>query len=127
MKRRLNDPPPIRSASKKVTEPAAPPAKKQRQKKPKNSGQRWQMFNVFVDQIMHELLPAQRAVWLVLFRDERNSVAKTGQSDIAKRCGLSRESVNRAIAELESRGLIKTLHQGGINRGSSWYQVLSKN
>ena len=123
MSRRLNDPQQItRPRAAAVVNTAVPPARRKK-KQPKRSGDRWQVFNAFVDQAMQELLPAQRAVWLVLFRDERYGIAKTAQSDVARRCGVSRESVSRAIAELEGRGLIKTLRQGGMNRGMSWYQI----
>jgi DNA-binding MarR family transcriptional regulator len=76
---------------------------------------------------MRDLTPAQTAVWLTLFRDERKGVSKSAQTYIAERCGLSRESVSRAINELELRGLVQTLHQGGLNQGLSWYRVKALN
>ncbi len=119
-RRRLNDPQPLRPVR-------SEPAKPERQTKPKKDASRWQELNQFIDITMRDLTPAQTAVWLVLFRDERKGVSKTAQSDIARRCGLTRESVSRAIAELERRGLVQTLHQGGLNRGLSWYRVTALN
>lgn len=104
-----------------------PERKTQHTPTPKRDANRWQELNNFIDITMRDLTPAQTAVWLVLFRDERKSVSKSAQTDIARRCGVSRESVSRAIAELERRGLIQTLHQGGLNQGLSWYRVTALN
>jgi len=120
-KRRLNDPPPMRD------ETAKPEPKTSDKKTPKRDAGRWNELNTFIDITMRDLTPAQTAVWLTLFRDERKSVSKSAQTDIAKRCGLSRESVSRAIVELERRGLVQTIRQGGLNRGFSWYRVRALN
>lgn len=123
-KRRLNDPPPLRV----VRDDVAKPESKTPHKKPtKRDGNRWNELNQFIDITMRELTPAQTAVWLTLFRDERKGVSKSAQTYIAERCGLSRESVSRAINELERRGLVQTLHQGGLNQGLSWYRVKALN
>ena len=123
-KRRLNDPPPLRV----VRDDAAKPEAKTPHKKPtKRDGNRWNELNQFIDVTLRELTPAQAAVWLTLFRDERKGVSKSAQTYIAERCGLSRESVSRAINELERRGLVQTLHQGGLNQGLSWYRVKALN
>ena len=123
-KRRLNDPPPLRV----VRDDAAKTEAKTPHKKPtKRDGNRWNELNQFIDVTLRELTPAQTAVWLTLFRDERKGVSKSAQTYIAERCGLSRESVSRAINELERRGLVQTLHQGGLNQGLSWYRVKALN
>ena len=123
-KRRLNDPPPLRV----VRDDAAKPEPKTPNKKTtKRDGNRWNDLNQFIDITMRDLTPAQTAVWLTLFRDERKGVSKSAQTYIAERCGLSRESVSRAINELERRGLVQTLHQGGLNQGLSWYRVKALN
>ena len=122
-RKRLNDPPPFKPGR---SEPAKPESKT-KTKAPKKEPNRWQELNNFIDITMRDLTPAQTAVWLVLFRDERRGVSKSAQPDIARRCGLSRESVSRAITELERRGLVQTLHQGGLNRGLSWYHVKALN
>ena len=123
-KRLLNDPPPLRV----VRDDAAKPEPKTPNKKTtKRDGNRWNDLNQFIDITMRDLTPAQTAVWLTLFRDERKGVSKSAQTYIAERCGLSRESVSRAINELERRGLVQKLHQGGLNRGLSWYRVKALN
>ena len=90
---------------------------------PKRTNDRWGMLNQFVDVIMTDLSPRELKVWLVLFRDSRNGIAQTSQGYIAKRTGLRRPTVSAAIAALEARGLIRTIHAGGLNRGISRYEV----
>ncbi len=45
--------------------------------------QRFQMLNQFVDDLMVNLNPRQIKVWICLYRDARNGVAKSAQSYIA--------------------------------------------
>ena len=72
---------------------------------------------------MQRLTPRPTSVWLCLFRDSRNGVAKSAQVYVAQRCGLKRPTVSTTIGELEALGLVVTIHQGGVNRGLSWYRV----
>ena len=123
-RRRLNDPPRLRVVRDDVEKPERKPTT---HTTPKRDANRWKELNMFIDITMRDLTPAQTAVWLTLFRDERKGVSKSAQADIARRCGLSRESVSRAIAELGRRGLVQTLHQGGLNQGLSWYRVTALN
>ena len=123
-KRRLNDPPRLRVVRDDGQKPERKP---NHTTTPKRDANRWQELNHFIDVTMRDLTPAQTAVWLTLFRDERKGVSKSAQTDIARRCGLSRESVSRAIVELERLGLVQTIHQGGLNRGFSWYRVTALN
>ena len=121
-KRRLNDPPPLRVVRDDVAklEPKTP------NKKPtKRDGNRWKDLNQFIDISLRELNRRQIAVWLILFRDARNGVATTSQTDIARRSGLQRPTVSTTIGELEALGLIQTMHQGGLNRGMSKYRIQS--
>jgi len=120
-RRQLNDPPPLKPLRAVRDEPAKPT----RKKPPKRDGTRWQELNNFIDVTMRELNRRQLAVWLTLFRDCRQGIATTSQADIARRCGLRRPTVSTTIGELETLGLIQTIHQGGINRGMSRYRVLS--
>jgi hypothetical protein len=87
------------------------------------SQERFKMLNRFIDDIMGSLSPSQVKVWLCLYRDSRDGVAKSAQDYIAKRCGLKRPTVSTTITELEQLGLVETIHQGGVNRGFSWYRV----
>ena len=85
--------------------------------------ERFKMLNRFCDDVMASLNPRQVKVWLCLYRDSRDGVAKSAQAYIAKRCGLKRPTVSTTITELEQLGLVETIHQGGVNRGLSWYRV----
>ena len=89
----------------------------------KKSAQRFKMLNQFVDDDMQNLTPRQLKVWLCLYRDSYNGVAKSEQGYIAKRCGLRRPTVSTTIGQLEELGLVKTIHQGGLNKGISTYSV----
>ena len=92
-------------------------------KAPIRSGQRFEPLNDLVDVTMRRLTPRQIAVWLCLFRDSRDGIAKTAQTYIAERCGLQRPTVSTTIGELENLGLVETIHRGGLNRGISKYRV----
>lgn len=116
--RRLNDPEPLRPANKEPTSKRTP------QKQRKDAG-RWNDLNQFIDITLRGLNRRQLAVWLILFRDARQGIATTSQTDIARRSGLQRPTVSSTIGELEALGLIQTLHQGGLNRGMSKYRVLA--
>ena len=97
--------------------------------KPKGSGNRrnaagrFAMLNDFVDFTLADLSQSETKVWLILYRDARNDVARTSQADIAGRAGMSDRTVRRALKHLESRGLLKAVHRGGLNRGCSSYRV----
>ena len=103
-----------------------PRSKTTKRSSPKEVGNRWQMLNEFIDVTLRDLRPAEAKVWMVLFRDSRNGISKVAQTHIAERCGITRESVSRAIKELEQRELVRTVRHGGVNRGLSWYQLRSK-
>ena len=79
---------------------------------------RFEILNAFVDWTMADLSRAEMAVWFVLYRDTKNTIAKTGMSDLARR------AVVTAIASLKGRGLLKTMHKSALNRGPSSYRVL---
>jgi DNA-binding MarR family transcriptional regulator len=89
----------------------------------KKKPNRWNHFNRFVDFAMRELTSAEIQVWLVLFRDCREGVAVTGQTDIARRTGLSIRSIKYAIAALKSKGYIVVTKQGRLASGPSSYKV----
>jgi predicted transcriptional regulator len=85
---------------------------------------RWQMLNAFVDCAMGELSGAEIAVWLILFRDTKpTGTARTSQTDLARRAGVSTRTVERTIARLSERGLLKIVRRGGLRAGASVYRV----
>lgn len=91
------------------------------------AGGRFAVLNAFVDFTLADLGRAEIAVWLVLYRDCRDGIARTGQTDLARRAGVSRRTVGRALRRLEKRGLVKIVHRGGLGRGLSRYRVRGLN
>jgi hypothetical protein len=89
----------------------------------RRTGERFAMLNVFVDFALADLTRAEVAVWLVLYRDTRDGAARTGYDDLARRAGINRRNVGRALRRLESRELVKTIRRGGLGRGVSSYRL----
>jgi hypothetical protein len=87
------------------------------------AGERFAVLNAFVDFALAYLSRADIAVWLVLFRDTREGTARTSYDYLARRAGLNRRNVGRALRRLEGRGLLKIVHRGGLRRGASRYRV----
>jgi DNA-binding MarR family transcriptional regulator len=91
----------------------------------RRSAQRFEVLNAFVDGGMADLSRAELAVWLCLFRDTRqpDSIARTAVKDIARRAGIDRRTVLRALKQLEARRMLQVVRRGGLNRGPSSYRV----
>jgi len=89
----------------------------------RNTGNRFAVFNAFVDFTMQGLSRAEALVWLVLYRDTKDGTARTAQSDIARRAGVNVRTVKRAIASLHRRGVLEIVHRGSLRRGPSSYRV----
>jgi len=85
---------------------------------------RFALLNTFVDFSMGELSRAEIAVWMILYRDSKEGIARTAQADIARRGKIDRRTVGRSLHRLASRGLLKIVHQGGFRRGVSLYRVV---
>jgi len=92
----------------------------------RNPSERFKLLNTFVDFSIRHLKESEIKVWLVLYRDTKEGVAKTSQTDIARRGGVSRVTVTRAIKRLEKRGLVQVVRRGGVNRGVSSYRVFGQ-
>ncbi len=92
--------------------------------KHKTTGKRFEVLNSFVDETLSTLCRGDVVVWLILYRDTRDGTARTAQSDLARRSGLSVRGVAKALRRLEKRGLLKVVYRGGLNRGMSRYRVL---
>ena len=84
-------------------------------------------LNAFVDFGVAdaELTPAESLVWLVLFRDTKanTGTARTAQADIARRANLDTRTVRRAVAALETKGMLTTVRRGRLNCGPSVYRI----
>src|SRR4051794_23032019 len=74
--------------------------------------ERFAVLNTFVDFALADLTRAEIAVWLILYRDTRDGTARTGYDDLARRAGLNRRNVGRALRRLEKLGLVKVVHRG---------------
>lgn len=110
-------------------ETAAPsaggPKGKPRRGKARGGGAgRFRTINDFADFTLRELDRAEIAVWLLLWRDTRpDGLARTAQSDLARRAGINRRTAVRAVKSLRRRGLLTRVYRGGLNRGMSVYRV----
>lgn len=87
------------------------------------TGERFAMLNAFVDFSLAGLTRGEIAVWFVLYRDTRNGTARTSYDDLARRVGMNRRNVGRAVHRLKARGLLCLVYQGGFRRGASRYAV----
>lgn len=98
---------------------------KTKTKAKRKSGDRFAVLNAFIDFTMNELDRAEMAVWFALYRDTKpDGLARTSQADLARRAGTTDRTVRRAIAGLKQRRLLKIVHRGGLQRGTSTYRVL---
>lgn len=95
-----------------------------RKRNPKSMG-RFQDINAFVDVTMAQLNRSELTTWLALFRfaDGKTSVAQASVETIAARTGTSRQHTHKAIASLESKGLVERLRTGTVNSGASVYRI----
>jgi DNA-binding MarR family transcriptional regulator len=85
---------------------------------------RFETLNAFVDAGMAALARSELAVWLCLFRDtKQNGEARASLSDLARRCGIDRQTAARAVSGLAKRKMLRVVNRGGLNRGPSAYVV----
>lgn len=87
---------------------------------------RFAALNAFVDFGIATagLTPAEALTWLILYRDTKgDGIARTAQSDIARRAGLSVRGVKKAVQALTAKGLLDVVRRGRLNDGPSTYRV----
>lgn len=84
------------------------------------------MLNEFIDSSMAGLSRTEALVWLVLFRDARGDIAQTSGGYVARRIGIDRRTVTRAISKLRARGFLTIKRQGGLNFGANVYCLRSR-
>ena len=110
------------------------PEPEEQPRKHKLSGkmrERWLLFNRLVDVEQRNLTDSEFRVLITLFRDMRRGVARTAQSDLARRTGKRRETICRSLKSLVAKGLVDVLHQGGLigsegQRETSQYRVSNR-
>jgi hypothetical protein len=126
----MHDPPRILTGT-EVLPPLEPAPPRPEQAKGRNGGAkskasgRFEMLNRFVDFTLCRLGRAETRVWLILFRDCRDDVAATSQADLARRGGMDRKTVYRALRRLQKRGLVQVVRLGGLRQGVSRYRLLA--
>lgn len=85
---------------------------------------RFSCINALVDGSLRDLSRAEVTTWLILWRDTKpNGLARTSQTDLARRAGTDPRTVRRAIKKLVKGGLLTVVHRGGLRRGMSSYRV----
>jgi DNA-binding transcriptional ArsR family regulator len=87
-------------------------------------GVRWRMLNTFIDATLRQLDPVAGLTWLILFRDaDAAGLARAGQTDLARRAGVSVRTIYSALGKLKSAGLIEIVHKGRIGAGATLYRI----
>src|SRR5262245_21279014 len=110
------EPPPMNGQDEPVSSAS------RRKEKPASRG-RFQSINAFLDVTMASLDRAELAVWLLLWRDTKpNGLARTSQTDLARRAGCHPRTVRRALMALQEKQLLAIVRQGGLSRGLSVYR-----
>lgn len=104
-------------------QPARDDTKPKRKPDRRQTRDRFELLNGFVDFTAGTLSRSELLVWLTLYRDTRDGIAKTGQADVARRTGLGERTVRWALGRLERRGLLVVVRRGGVQRGPSSYRV----
>ncbi len=85
---------------------------------------RFGTLNAFVDETLGQLDRTAACVWLVLFRDTKpDGNARTGQTDIARRVGVSVRAVYRALRRLRESDLLTVVQKGRLNVGPTVYRI----
>jgi hypothetical protein len=115
------EPPPLSPPPKPTLSGKANEGKKAKGKR--TAAGRFHTLNAFVDFTAKDLGRAELLTWLVLFRDCRDGLARTLQADIARRAGVNRRTVYRALRRLEQRGLIRVVRRGRLGDGPSVYRL----
>ena len=115
--------PPLETEAEREREAANARPRPPGKRRSKKSSDRLVVLNAFIDFTMAGLGRSDLAVWLVLYRDTRDGIARTGQADIARRAGVCVRTVRRAIRRLESRRLLQVVWRGRLGTGASRYRV----
>ena len=101
------------------------PTRPMKPKRRRGRSERFAVLNAFTDIALAGLTGSEAKVWLILFRDTKaaTGTARTGQTDIARRAGLSPRGVRKALDKLQAKGLVKLVRRGRLNKGPSVYRV----
>lgn len=90
----------------------------------RHTGDRFGTLNAFLDFTMAGLRPSERAVWLLLWRDtKKDGIARTSETDLARRAGCCVRMIRYALTALADRGLLRIVSRGRLRTGPSSYRV----
>lgn len=106
-----------------MDEPERQPVEPPKPKPKRKAANRFAVLNAFVDVTAAELSRSEIMVWLVLYRDTKDGKARTSQTDIARRGGMSVRAVKQATKRLIHLGLLSVVRRGGLRQGPSSYRV----
>lgn len=96
-----------------------------KRKRVMDASDRFASINRVLDIHQAELSNSAFRVWLMLWRDSRDGVARTSQKDLARRSGLDVRTIRRGVRQLEETGLVKVVRIGRLRQGPSQYRVLA--
>jgi DNA-binding MarR family transcriptional regulator len=95
-----------------------------RRRRGSKADNRFIILNEFVDCTMATVSATEALVWFVLYRDVRDGIATTSQSEIARRIGKSERQVRRLLNKLIESGTVSIIQRGGKGRPSR-YRVMA--
>ena len=106
-------------------EPPSPATRRRRSPPKRHRGDRFRCINDFVDVHIRSLTRAEALIWLTLWRDTRDGLARTSYSSLSRTCGCRRATVTNALRGLREKGLIEVVQRGGKGFGANIYRVCS--
>jgi hypothetical protein len=101
--------------------PASP--KPRRSASKRGTVDRFQVINAFVDITLRSLTRTEGFVWLTLWRDTRNGLARTSYASLSRTCGCRRATVATALRSLREKGLVTIVQRGGKGQGTNVYRL----
>jgi hypothetical protein len=116
--------PPLDQASPSALAPARRAGGPKGQTDGRQAKGRFAAVNAFLDVAARNLELSQIGVWMVLWRDTKpDGLARTSTTDMARRLGISRRTVLRAIKALHNAGLLIVVRVGNLRHGPSVYRI----
>ena len=88
---------------------------------------RWEMFNKFIDMTLTELTPAQRVVWMTMFRraDGKDNTLESSVRVLASQTGLTDKTVQQSIAKLVETGWLRYIFKSPSKGTPSRFRMLT--
>lgn len=87
------------------------------------NGDRWATFNAFMDHIAPRLTLAERAVWLVMFRNARDGMCETTVRMLATAANVSISTTQAALNRLHTIGLVRPIWKSRDRAKASRYGI----